>query len=240
MAPPTLEEVMINDFYWFSRSRAMVDTAVTSREEAAGKVLTAVGWFWTVYSTVAVVGTAVTKVAFPWWVAVVLALPTVFLLVAYLLALRVIFPYDGAFDHRSPQSIAGAYQAVLGLKRKRLRTAVVGTGVAAGTVALAVLVAAITSPTSGQYLSARYRADEAGGGGRMLVSGRVAADRDVVVSLTPRADGGAGQPVVVLERASSSGAVRSSVAAPAGRAYEVKMEWSEDGQTRSFSEVVRA
>lgn len=238
MAPPSLEEVMINDFYWFSRSRAMVDNAITSREEAASKVLTAVGWFWTVYSTVAVVGTAVTRVALPWWVAVALALPTIFLLVAYLLALRVIFPYDGKFDQRSPESIKGAYEVVLGLKRKRLRTAVVGTGVAAGSVALAVLVAALTSPSSGQFLSARFRDGEAGGG-RMLVSGRAAADEDVLVSVTPRADGQNAQPVAVLERASSSGAVKTSVAVPAARAYDVKIEWTEDGQTRSLSEVVR-
>lgn len=146
MPEPTLDDVMINDFYWFSRARAMVDSAVTSREEAAAKLVTGVGWFWTVYSTVAIVGSAIVKTAFPWWMAIALALPAVFLVVAYLLGLHVMIPFDGRFDPRSPTEIQEAFQAVVALKRRRLKIAVIALIVAAVSVVAAVLAAAVVSP----------------------------------------------------------------------------------------------
>ena len=146
MAQPTLDDVLINDFYWLARARAMVDSAITSREEAATKLVTGVGWFWTVYSTVAIVGTAIAEADFAWWVAITLALPALFLMAAYLLGLLVMIPFDGRFDPRSPTEIEQAYRAAVELKRRRLRIAVIALIVAAVSVVAAVLAAAVTSP----------------------------------------------------------------------------------------------
>jgi hypothetical protein len=138
---------MIDDRYWLSRARTLVDNAVTSREEAAGKLVTGVGWFWTVYSTVAIVGTAIARMAFPWWVATVLALPAVFLMIAYLLALWVMIPYEGSFDPSSPDEIEEVYEKVVDLKRRRLKLAVFALIVASVFVVGAILTASVMRPT---------------------------------------------------------------------------------------------
>ncbi|HEX2274675.1 MAG TPA: hypothetical protein VHG90_12450 [Acidimicrobiales bacterium] len=236
MAAPTLEEVMINDLYWFARARALVDNAILSREEAAAKLLSAVGWFWTVYSTVAIVGTAIADTSFSWWVAVALALPAVSLLFAYLLGLRVLMPHDGCFDRQSPTEIEEACNAILGLKKRRLKVAVGATIVAAATVVGAVLAAAVTSPATDQTLSARFR--PAGDEGRLVVAARVQAETDVVVSVRPEGTTPEARPVEVIERSSKRGDVRSDVAVPLAGSYEVELEWVDDDLTRSVSKNV--
>jgi hypothetical protein len=70
-------------------------------------------------------------------------------MVAYLLGLHVMIPFDGRFDPRSPTEIERAYQAAVQLKRRRLRIAVVALVVAAASVFAAVLTAAVTSPKPG-------------------------------------------------------------------------------------------
>ncbi len=228
---------MINDFYWFSRSRAMVDNAITSREEAAGKLVTAVGWFWTVYSTTAIIGTAISDIIMPWPLTVALVLPTIFLLLAYLLGLHVIIPHDGRFDPRSPTEIEEAYQAVLQLKRRRLKVAVIATTLAAGTVVAAILVASTSAPesTTTSFL-AHY--ESKGEHGVLVVTGRLPGVGEALLSAEPRDDAAREGTMRSLETVSRSGEFHRSLVVPPAKSYDVKVEWKKGTETRSISRTV--
>ena len=145
MTAPSLDEVMVNDLFWFIRAREMIERAVTAREEAATRLVTGVGWFWTVYSSVAIVGVAIAEQDFSVPVGIALASPAILLMLTYLLALRVLLPFDGEFERKSPDSIEAAYRAALDQKRTRLKIAVLAAATSALSVGVAVLVAAITS-----------------------------------------------------------------------------------------------
>jgi len=149
MTAPSLDEVMVNDLFWFSRAREMIERAVTAREEAASRLVTGVGWFWTVYSSVAIVGVAITEQDLSLPVGIFLAAPAILLMFTYLLALRVLLPFDGEFERKSPDSIESAYQAALDLKRARLRIAVVAASISAVSVGAAVFVTAVSSQAAG-------------------------------------------------------------------------------------------
>jgi hypothetical protein len=143
LADTTTRDVLIDDRYWLSRGRAVLDGAITCREEAAAKLVAGVGWFWTVYST-AVLATLTVSGRTSVLTAVALTVPAAFLVAAYLAGLRVFHPVDMAFHPSSPTQIRRQYENAVLVKRARLKVATILTTLAGIAMVAAILVVALS------------------------------------------------------------------------------------------------
>jgi len=227
MAEPTpLEDLVVDDLYWLSRARGMLDQSIRGRDEAAARLSSGVGWLWTVYTGAALVGVAVRSRPLPGWVVVVLVAPALLLVAAYALATWAGLPIEVAFDPRVIQEIEDVHVRASREKRRRLRLAGVAAALGAAAVLAAVVVTAtVRAGQAGPSLSATV--DQQPGGRRVvLVAGRVPPRTQVTVTVTAE-QGGAG-PVSQLVVADDSGEVHASVpVGPAGRGWRVQAAWSE-------------
>jgi hypothetical protein len=144
--PTPLQDLMVNDRYWLSRARGMVDQAVKARDEAAGRLVTGVGWLWTVYTGAALVGVALADRALEGWRLGLLMVPGVLLVVAYGLAMWALWPVAVAFDPRVIEDIKAAHVHAAEVKRRRVWLAGVTAGIGAVAVLAAILVTATAPP----------------------------------------------------------------------------------------------
>jgi hypothetical protein len=78
-----------------------VTASIRGRDEAASRLATAIGWFWTVYTAAALVGIALADRVLPAWMAVLLALPAVLLVAAYALVIWALNPIRASLTHAS-------------------------------------------------------------------------------------------------------------------------------------------
>src|SRR5688572_29215558 len=118
-----LSEIMVNDRYWLQWARASTDATIDARINAGERLTTALAWFWTVYTAIALVGVAVSNRNFSLALGTLIFLPVGLLIGAYLLATRVLMPVDLQFDPRVPEEIQAAYVAAANKMRSRLRAA---------------------------------------------------------------------------------------------------------------------
>jgi hypothetical protein len=227
---------VVDETYWLSRARVMLDAAIASREEAAGKLVSAIGWFWTVYSTVTVVGAAIARPRLSWVVGMLVSLPVAMLIIAYLFSLRVLIPDVGSFDPRVAEEVEEAYRKALATKCRRLTLAVAALVVSAVTVVAAVLATAIASGRDEPSIASRYVNKD---GARVIVHGRVPDDVPVLISVTARADAGPLPPREVLTRPSRSGDVRATVPVAPAPGYSVSLQWRKGTEEHTLADVVK-
>ncbi|MEU0343602.1 hypothetical protein ABZ092_32775 [Streptomyces bobili] len=139
----SIQDSMIDERFWLGLSKSMVTSAITRREEAASRLVTGVGWFWTVYSAVVVTALAVSgkqEIV----VAVALILPVAALVVAYLAGLMTLQPIDQSFLVNSPTQIQRLYDEAVARKRKLLRRARIWTVISGAMVIIAIMTAALS------------------------------------------------------------------------------------------------
>jgi hypothetical protein len=146
--PTPLQDLMVNDRYWLGRARGMVDLAVKARDEAAGRLVTGVGWLWTVYTGAALVGVALADRSLAGWRLGLLVMPGVLLVVSYGLAMWALWPVAVAFDPRVVQEIQAAHLHAGEVKRRRVWLAGVTAAVGAVAVVAAILATATAPATS--------------------------------------------------------------------------------------------
>lgn len=144
-----VSDVMVGDQFWLHRAQTMVEGSVDRPDAAAGRLTSAVAWFWSVYAGATVVGVAAGEREYSTFKAVVLASPAVLLVVAYGAALWATLPTRVAFDPRSPAEVQAAHEYISKQKHVRLTIALVLTLVAATGVGLSVALAATTSSSVG-------------------------------------------------------------------------------------------
>ena len=180
IATPTPQ---VNDGYWFSYSKILIDGALKSRDDAADKLQTFVGWLWTVYTAGAVVGAALGKLSVSATQNVFIGLPIVFLIIAYLSCIRVRIPVITGFDPRIPDSIAAAYKHNLLLKQQRLLSALFFT--AASGLLVAIAIATTSTATSGVSApQVTANVVEVTSGRTLLVTGALPSVANPVLSVT--------------------------------------------------------
>jgi hypothetical protein len=138
--PPEIS--MVDDQYWLARGRQLVDATTSGRDAAAKQLIATISWFWTVYTTAAVVGTAIADRSFDTGVALVVAAPAVFLAAAYFAATWALMPVEVSFDPRVPVEIEEATGVAATVKRRRLRTAWALSALAAAAVVVAIVATA--------------------------------------------------------------------------------------------------
>lgn len=227
---PAAPELPLEDQQWLEWGKANLLATHDIQDAAAQRLLTATGWVWTLYTTVTLIGTALSSHRLSVWQAVLLALPIALLLVAYLLGTWVTSPIAINPDRRSPTELREAHEKVTLGKQKRLRRAEAMLAVAAVSVAVGVgvsayaqqpvdptLVVEVASESRSASLTARLPdVPEA-----ML---RVIADEETVFGWTVLVD---------------DGRVEETVELPEGHdTVDVALSWVDDGLTRSISRTI--
>jgi hypothetical protein len=227
--PTPLQDLVVNDRYWLGRARGMLDQAIRSRDDAAARLASGVGWLWTVYTGAALVGAALRTQPLPDWAVGVLAIPAVLLVVAYGLAVWAMLPIDVAFDPRVVQQIQQAHVQGSRVKRKRLWSAGLAAGLGALAVVIAVVVTAtVRSSSAGPSLAAVVDRQPRGQA-VVLVTARVPPNVPVTVTVIPT-EGGAGR-VARLLVADPAGKIHAELLVPpGGRGYRVQAAWSDHDQ----------
>jgi hypothetical protein len=117
------DEIKVIDAqFWTNWLADYVASAVERREAAASRLITALSWFWTVYTAVALVGTALYEANLDAWAVPLVLSPIATLCAAYLCALWALNPIVG--NVRQTESEARAlWNRLLDQKLRRLRLA---------------------------------------------------------------------------------------------------------------------
>jgi hypothetical protein len=117
------DEIKVIDAqFWTNWLADYVASALERREAAASRLITALGWFWTVYTASALLGTALHKVDLATWAVVLELSPIATLSVAYLYALWTLNPIVGTI-HQTETEAQALWNRLLDQKLHRLRVA---------------------------------------------------------------------------------------------------------------------
>lgn len=117
------DEIKIIDAqFWTNWLADYVSGAVERREAAASRLITALSWFWTVYTASALVGTALYRAKLHAWAVPVILSPIATLSAAYLCALWALNPIVGDVEQAASKAQA-LWQRLLDQKLRRLRLA---------------------------------------------------------------------------------------------------------------------
>jgi hypothetical protein len=108
--------------FWTDWLADYVGDAIGRRDSAAQRLITAIGWFWTVYTASSVLGTALAGKSFDGWEAVLALSPIATLSAAYLAALWALNPIAARVAQTESQAI-DLWERVLARKLWRLRLA---------------------------------------------------------------------------------------------------------------------
>jgi hypothetical protein len=135
---------LVDDAYWLGRGRDAVTAVPAQIREAAKTLMGAVTWFWTAFTGVAFVGTALTHKHLPISVAVLSATPPILLVVAYLAAARCLMPDIRAVNANAPELIEERIAEGVKHKLRQLWIACGLTAVAALAAGGAILALALS------------------------------------------------------------------------------------------------
>lgn len=137
-------EPKVDHQFWFDFSAKLVGSAIERRDEAAGRLQSLIVWLWTIYTATAAAGFALTERELPTGLAVLVAAPSVLLVLAYFATVWARNPVLREFDPRVPEDIeARLYSTTVRRKQWRLGIALSLAGLAAAGVACALVAAAL-------------------------------------------------------------------------------------------------
>jgi hypothetical protein len=176
---------VVGPSFWLQRGIELRSGAVTSRIATAKSLTTGIAWFWSAYTAVAVVGVSISTRQFTATQSFFLALPAVLLLAAYGAALWSQSHVPVEFMPNSPSSVERAHDQIARRLRRRLLGAALLTAAAVLSVAVAIIVTAISTPaeTPGiPKLTAMILRRE-GEEPLLLISGIAGPDADVRVEV---------------------------------------------------------
>lgn len=232
-----LADLVVGDRFWLGYAQQMVKAAVAAPDRRAEQLTNEIAWFWTVYSAAALVFLTTRAQAPPLAVSVLLALPTVLLIVGYFMASRVRAPIQLKFDPRVPSEIEAAHRKAVSHKNRALTVAEVITGLAAACVLIGI-VFALTATSSPKTDLHGYLGSQ--GSQKLLLLG--AFPKEAVVRIRVQTPGTAAAPakeVFLLHRASATGELRSELDVPEAQAYRVTASWNEGNVEKSITVPVK-
>lgn len=231
----------VDDRYWFELSKEMVQTATSSRNEAAAKLQTMTVWLWGIYTASAAVGIALSKMSYSLPIILLIASPSTVLIAAYWFAVWVQMPVRVQFDPRIPSDIKNAYVKGITTKTWKLNGALALSLVAAILVSSAIIAASLGKQVNPPNFRAYHHAKE--GRDVIALSGHFPADTKVVLRITSFLR--SGSPVMskeLLYVTSPSGELPANIEFDStADKYEVTVEWKEeDSLVRSLKRTVLA
>ncbi|MBI5875022.1 MAG: hypothetical protein HZB81_04130 [Deltaproteobacteria bacterium] len=230
---------MINDKFWFELSKEIVKNGTEKRNEAGAKLQTLIAWLWGIYTAGATVGISLSKTSYSLPIILLIASPSIVLIVAYWVAVWVQMPVSAKFDPRIPQDIMRAYLKGVKTKSWRLTIAVSLSFIAAVLVSFALIVASLSKEGASPNFKAYHHAKD--DSNFIAISGRFPADTKIIlriISFPP-----SGSPIISKELpyiTSSSGELQESIELkPTTDKYDVAVEWKEeDGLVRSLKRML--
>lgn len=138
MAGPTpLEDLVVNDRFWLKYARTAIENAAKARLATAEKLIASVGWFWTMYTGVAILGVTASDRDLDNWRVFFVFLPIPVLGITYLLALWSAAAIEGSYDPRVPSAVKAAYRGAAEVRKGRIKTVLVALSISAMTVVVA-------------------------------------------------------------------------------------------------------
>jgi hypothetical protein len=230
---------MVSDRFWLSQAKDMVSARSKAYSDAASKLVTATGWFWTAYTTLAIVGTALAGRSFPLWVAILLTVPALLLIMAYFSATLVLMPTNVTFDPRAPEDVRKAFDHATLAKQEQLSKAKRWVAAATIAVAGAIIVAATTPKDQESSFAANARPD--GNETRIIVGGRFDAGQKVTITVVPKLEGTVKPtPIVTVSRANRDGTLQAAVPVEStAKTFDVTGEWTKSSIRQSMTETVK-
>jgi hypothetical protein len=144
----------VDDNYWFAFSEALISSATEALDKSSAKIESLVVWLWGIYTASAAAGVTLAGYLLPIWAKLVIALPSLLLVIVYFCAVWIQSPVAIEFDPRSPTEIRLAYNKLIKTKRRRSEIGLYVGLVAALSVGVALIAASMTrhAPTSGPSL----------------------------------------------------------------------------------------
>lgn len=230
------------DQFWWTYGEEVVKTRVTRIETASEKFVTGIGWFWSVYTASALAGVALADRSLEKWQVILAGVPSLILIVAYLLALWALSPAEQDFDLSVADDIRAKEENRRREKRTRFIVAAVATFIGAATVAVAIAVVLFAPVTGPATLNASFD-DAPGSNARpVFVSGRIAnaKSEEVNISIVASSDAEAPEPTAapvdeLTVTTSDSGEFSGETDELTPAAYNVIATWSGDDQTVTIS-----
>ena len=138
MAGPTpLEDLVVNDRFWLKYARTSIESASKGRLATAEKLITGVGWFWTVYTGVAVLGVTAADRDLDNWRTFLVFLPVPALGFTYLVALWAATAIEGTYDPRVPSQVKAAYITAAEERKRRIKAVLLALAISALMVVIA-------------------------------------------------------------------------------------------------------
>lgn len=237
--PKALEDLIVGDRFWLATAQEAVKGAIKAPEDRAAQLTTAIGWFWTVYSSAGLLAIALAGDRLGVWHALLIAVPSLVLIVAYSVAGSVGRPLLFDFDPRVPAEIAQAHGEAALAKRRALkraeRWALLGAVAVVAGLAGAI---GLVPRAQGTSLAARINpADRQ----QVLVLAEVPANAVVTFNAVVAAAGGASSSAAVLQRSDDSGTARAMLPLPAAGTVRVTASWTStpDGIERTMSVTLK-
>ena len=229
--PPMLA-IRVDDQFWLDYAKAIVEGTLPSQHKSAAKLQTLLAWMWTIYTASASIGIALSKTSYPHAVILLIAAPSVVLVIAYWLAVYVEMPAHRTFEPNSPTDIEQVYISSVEEKKKRLDHAMIASALAALLVAAGLYAASVVKQDPTPHLQVTV----VDGKQKLSVSGSFPAD--TIVRFTFTLDD-AGKPVDATYQTSSSGRIQFAVPVSGAKKVRVLAEWTDpDGLLRTMARVI--
>ena len=206
---------------------------LTAPDRRAEQLINGIAWFWTVYSAAALVVLTTRAPLLPLVVSMMIALPTVLLIVAYYVASLVRAPIRIEFDPRVPTEIEAAHRHAVRPKNRALTVAEGVTGLAVACVVVGILLALTTAVPPKQDLHGYVGGQ---GSDKLLLLGTF--PKETVVRIRVQTVGTTTAPakeVSQLRRASATGELRAELDVPEAKAYRVTATSNEDKVEKSIA-----
>ena len=235
------EKPIVDDQFWFELSKEIVKNAPDKQNEAGAKLQTLIVWLWGIYTAGATVGISLSKTSYSLPTILLIASPSIVLIVAYWVAVWVQMPINAKFDPRIPKDIMRAYLKGVKTKSWRLAIALSLSLIAASLVSSALIAASLSKQaTSPNFKAYHYVRDDYD---IIALSGRFPADTKInlrIASFPP-----SGSPIISKELpyiTSTSGELQESIELKStAKKYEVAVEWKEeDGLVRCLKRTILA
>lgn len=232
---------MVGDRFWLAYAQDIVRGAIQAPEKRAEQLAAAIAWFWTLYSAAALVVLTIGGTLVPMPAAMLIALPSAVLVLAYWMAARVRRPLLMDFDPRIPSEIEAMHAKAAAEKRSALTWAERLTAAAALSVVAALATALFVKPPPSAALTVQVDPADSH---LLLVSAVTAKNAAVRLSAeapsSPASAASAPGSVAVLERADATGLLRTQLRAQGAAPYRVTASWQDDGLQHSLSVEVKA
>jgi hypothetical protein len=134
---------LIDDRYWFEYSKALIDSSVERRDQAAAALQKLVTWLWGIYTASAAVGFGLVEYDLGFQSTFLVAVASGLLIIVYWGTVWVQMPTIVGFDPRSPTEIETAHAQIIRSKNRRLVFTLVMSVLAAVMVSVTLVVASV-------------------------------------------------------------------------------------------------